>query len=196
MHESIKVKGVISIYTYKGGTHDKAAPFISRWKKCVAKGDFKQADHYKRKFEKIFKDNQIGEPNVTNNLVMTAPNLGRDLIIQRLMGINTYSLNLSYAEIGTGNTAPTATDTTITAAVARASLSAGVAQDLGNNQAQIQYFFADATLTNVTYYEGGTYVDGNASLGTGQLWNHALLTSPYTKAPGTDITLQLNASFT
>lgn len=189
--EAAAIRGEIKILTYKAGTVDRARPFIEKYKDARAKGDFKIADHYKRKYEKIFADNVIGKPNVTKNLIMQAANYGKDVIVQRLIGINTYSLNLSYCEIGTGNTTPAITDIALTTPVARASLSAGVAQDSGNNTAIIQYFFPDNVLTNSTYKEAGTFIDGTGTIGTGQLFNHAIFNTPYTKSAGTDITIQV-----
>jgi hypothetical protein len=51
---------------------------------------------------------------VQDNLIMQAANIGKDLIVQRLLGINTYSLNINYGAIGTGQTAPAASDTRLT----------------------------------------------------------------------------------
>lgn len=122
------------------------------------------------------------------NIVVVNPDLGKNLIAQRLAGINTFSLNLSYGEIGSGSTAPTAGDTSLQAPIARAPLA------LGNHNlttATVQYFFPNANLPNGIYREFGTFVDGSSALGSGQLFNHVLFTTPYTKGSGEDTTVQV-----
>jgi hypothetical protein len=122
------------------------------------------------------------------NIVVVNPDLGKNLIAQRLAGINTYSLNLSYGEIGSGSTVPTAGDTSLQTPVARAPLA------LGNHNlttTTVQYFFPNANLANGTYKEFGTFVDGSNVLGSGQLFNHVLFTTPYTKGAGEDTTVQV-----
>lgn len=132
----------------------------------------------------------------SRNLIMQAAGYGKDLIIQRLIGINTHSLNLAFAEIGTGTTTPAITDIALTTPIARAATANGLSSDIGNNQAQLQWFFPDNALANDVYAEVGTFVDGTATIGTGQIFNHALLATTYTKAAGTDITLQANITIT
>ena len=124
------------------------------------------------------------------NLIMQAANYGKDIIIQRLCGVNTYSLNILWGEIGTSQTAPAITDTALGAPIARTAVALAV--DNGYNTAQLQFFFPDSTLTNVTYYEAGTFVDGSSSIGSGQIFNHALFSVGYTKAAGTDITYEMD----
>lgn len=192
--ESKSIGGVITISTYRAGTHDKAAPYIKFYNEATRAGLIKSASVAKRFADQIYAVNEIGEKVVNKNLIMKAANVGMDVIIQRMIGINTYSLNLAWGEIGTGNTAPAVTDVALTTPVARAPLSTSVAQDIAFNQAQIQYFFPDNALTNSTYKEFGCFIDGSSSIGSGQLFNHSLFTVPYTKAAGTDITVQVNIS--
>lgn len=131
---------------------------------------------------------------VQKNLIMQGTSTGKDLIVQRLIGTNTYSLNVNYGAIGTGTTAPAVSDTQLQTEVARAIIALG--QDIGNAQATLQFFFADANLANGTYREFGTFVDGTASANSGKIFNRALFTSPYTKASGTDTTVQVDISLT
>ena len=189
-------RGDITIRTYKAGTHDKAKAYI-QFHNVAQKAGLEKIARITRAFiDQIYKANEIAAPVVNRNLIMQAANVGKDVIIQRLLGTNTYSLNLSYGEIGTGNTTPAITDVALTTPVARASLNNAVSQNIGNNQAQVQYFFPDNTLTNSTYKEFGCFIDGSASLGSGQLFNHSLFTTPYTKSAGTDITCQVNITLT
>ena len=46
--------------------------------------------------------------------------------------------------------------------------------------------------TSIILSEFGCFVDGSSSIGTGQLFNHALFAAPYTKSAGTDITVGVN----
>ena len=122
------------------------------------------------------------------NLIMDSPGYGLDLIIQRMVGINTYSLNILYGEFGTGTTTPALTDTALTTPTNRAAV--GFQQDYGSTDAIVQFFFSDSQLANQTYNEFGTFVDGTSTIGTGQLFNHALISPGYTKVAGQDTTVE------
>lgn len=127
--------------------------------------------------------------SVTKNMIMQAGGTGLDLIIQRLIGVNTYSLNINYGEIGTGQTAVAVSDVGNTTPSVRTVPS--LQQDFGQQQAILQFFFPDGSLTNQTYYEFATFIDGIATLGSGQVFNHALLGTPYVKSSGQDTTVQV-----
>lgn len=197
MEKTIKPKGTVTITEYKAGTHAKAAPYVQFYNTAKKAGLEKIARITKLFIDQIYEANRIhSKPVFNTNMIMKAANVGLDVIIQRLLGTNTYSLNLTYGEIGTGVTAPAITDVALTTPVARASLNNAVSQNIGNNQAQIQFFFPDNALTNSTYTEFGCFIDGTATLGSGQLFNHSLFTTPYTKSAGTDITVQVNITLT
>jgi hypothetical protein len=102
-------------------------------------------------------------------------------------------LGIQWGEIGTGNTAPANTDTALTAPTNRASVSYAV--DSGYNEAQLQFFFPDASLANATYYEFGTFIGGSSAIGSGNLFNHALFSVPYSKSAGTDTTVEVDLTF-
>ena len=125
---------------------------------------------------------------------MQAAGLGKDLIIQRLLAINTYSLNITHGAIGTGTTTPTISDTQLTAETNRTTVT--YSQDSGFNEAILQFFFPDSMLTNQTYYEFGTFVDGSNTANSGQLFNHALFTTPYVKTAGVDTTVEVDITLT
>lgn len=200
------MRGQITVRTHKAGTHKLLSPFVATlngMKLMVQQSREHTSDYLIPKIENlqnyintVLDQSEICEPNVTKNLIMQAPNVGKDMVVQRLLGVNTYSLNLTYGEIGTGTATPAITDTALQTPVARASLTLGVTQNIGNNQAQIQYFYPDNVLTNSTYTEFGCFVDGSATLGTGQLFNHSLFTTAYAKAGGTDITVQVLITLT
>ena len=196
--EKIKTKedggmhGKIIIRRHKAGTIEKAQEFISLARKHADQPEI--AKLYLKKAQDIFKKNEIGEPIEQKNLIMQSANHGKDILIQILASINTYTGNINYCEIGTGATTPTAADVALTTPTLRAPLS--FAQDYGNVTAIVQFFMTDANLANGTYYEIGTFIDGAAVIGTGQLFNHALLGTPYVKTSGQDTTIEVDITLT
>ncbi len=127
------------------------------------------------------------------NLVMQAVNVGKDLIVQRLLGTNTYTLNITHGAIGTNNAAPAANDTKLGTEFARSAPT--FTQDSGYNEAILQFFFPDSVLTNQTYYEFGMFVDGTSSVNSGQIFNHALFSPGYAKTAGVDTTIEVDLTF-
>ena len=126
--------------------------------------------------------------NWYENMIMLGTDTGKDIILDRLNGVNTYSLNISHIDIGTSSTAPTAADTELNAAVARAAKATGV---VSSNQVTFRFFFASADLANGNYWEVGTFIDGSSGTGTGKIFNHALFGSVYAKGSNEDTTLEV-----
>jgi hypothetical protein len=128
------------------------------------------------------------------NLIVDSSNYGKDILVQYLIsaytGSNPFPLGIAWGEIGTGNTTPAAGDTALTTPTNRATVA--YAADLGFNEAQLQFFFPDASLANGTYYECGSFIGGSSTIGTGNMFNHALFSSPYSKSSGTDTTLEID----
>lgn len=122
------------------------------------------------------------------NLIVSGDNTGRNLIAQRLAGVNTYSLNITHADIGTGTTSPSNSDTQLATPVARAPVSS---QAISNNVVTLRFFFANALLPNGTYTEFGTFIDGSGTVSTGKLFNRLLFGAAYTKAAGEDSTFEV-----
>lgn len=122
------------------------------------------------------------------NLIVSSSNRGRNLIAQRLASINSYSLNVTHGELGTGTTAPANNDTALMSPSDRV---ATTYKSVTNNAVLLQFFWSDADLANGTYREFGTFIDGSATLGSGQLFNRALFGTPYTKATGEDTTVEV-----
>lgn len=131
----------------------------------------------------------LRESPVSKNKIMFGSYTGYDQILKRLAGDNTYTMNILYMDIGTSATAPALSDTQLTAAVARAA--APVITQV-SNVVSFQFFFADASLANGTYREVGTFIDGTASINTGQIFNHALFATPYVKTSNEDTTVQID----
>lgn len=136
------------------------------------------------------KDGQVVYRQEYNNLVVSGSGgYGKNIVARRLASDNTYTLNLKYADLGTGTNAPTLADTALQTAVARASVVSN--QSVADNVATINFFFSDAGLPNNTYTEFGTFVDGTSSVGSGRLFNRLIFGSPYTKTTGTDTTIEV-----
>lgn len=127
---------------------------------------------------------------VQKNIVVNSPNYGLDLIIQRLIGTNTYSLNITHGALGTGTTTPATSDTQLATEIARVPVT--YSADNQNSVAILQFFFPDSTLPNDTYTEFGTFVDATNTAQSGQMFNHALFATSYTKVAGVDITVEVD----
>lgn len=123
-----------------------------------------------------------------SNLVMLGVHTGRTLILERLASINTYSLNLTHADMGTGTNSPSTSDTSLQTPIARAAVATG---SVSGSLATLQFFFSDVVLTNGTYNEFASFVDGTASVSTGKIFNRAMFGVPYAKGTGEDTTIEL-----
>lgn len=130
---------------------------------------------------------------IFKNLVVSSNNHGRNIIAQRLASSNTYSLNITHGELGTGTNTPTNADTGLQTGTNRVSTTLAT---ISNNIVTLQFFFSDAALPNGTYNEFGTFVDGSSSLGTGQLFNRVLFSPAYVKATGEDTTIEVEFTIT
>lgn len=135
----------------------------------------------------------IDESAWADNLVMLGDNTGKDLILDRLAGTNTYTLNITHGDIGTGNTAPAASDTALTTAVARTPVTLS---SVSSNTVTFDFFFADGDLSNGTYKEFACFVDGTATVSTGKIFNHVLFASNLVKSTGEDITVSVTFTLT
>jgi len=180
-HEKLKISGTIIVRSHPAGT-------IVRYHELEAAGRLDEA-------QRLIQDGKVEV--IQKNLVVDALNYGLDLLVQYLVsayvGSLTYPLGIAWGEIGTGNTAPAASDTALTTPTNRATVS--YAADSAYTTAVVQFFFPDSVLSNTTYYEFGTFIGGTSSIGTGQLFNHALFSSPYSKSAGTDTTCEVDFAF-
>lgn len=133
-------------------------------------------------------DEVVGISEWTENLVMNGTDTGINVILDRLGGTLTYTLDLSYGDIGTGNTAAAVSDTTLQTVTARA---ARVYSAVSGSTLTVRYFFTDAALANGTYREFGTFMDGTSTVSTGKIFNRVVLASPYVKTAGIDSTIEV-----
>ncbi len=130
----------------------------------------------------------IKESPVMENLVVLNDNRGANLILKRLGGTNTYSLNITHADLGTGDAAPNVNDEQLVSAESRA-VALKTAEDL--DSVTFRFFYPDGTLPNDTYKEFGTFIDGGSTVNTGRLWNRLVFDIDYEKETGEDTTVIL-----
>jgi hypothetical protein len=193
LSEGLTLSGKIKIDTYKAGFVEAVAPYLEQRARFRllrdATGEVADIDEIIAGTKaKYFLRTAVE----CHNLIMGSSGFGYDIIIQRLVGVNTYSLNILYAELGTGTTPPTLADTGLTTPTNR--IAVGFQQDYGSTDAVLQFFISDSQLANGTYPEFGSFIDGTATIGSGQIFNHALLSPSYVKTAGTDTTIQLDVS--
>lgn len=131
---------------------------------------------------------KIRETAEMENLIMLGTDTGKTLILKRLIGINTFTGNITHADIGTGTTPTTEADTTIDTAVVR---SVRGSESVSGSQANMSFFFPDALLPDGSYNEFGTFIDGTISVDTGQIFNRIVFSAPYVKASGEDTTIRV-----
>jgi len=135
------------------------------------------------KWEKYKNGILVEQSPWTDNVVMANSGRGTYLLLDRLTNITTYTGVITHADIGTSSTAPTSADTDLVAGVLRAQV--GYASRT-SNYASFRFFYPDSLLPNGTYREFGTFTDGTATLGSGQLFNRVLFGAPLVKATGED----------
>ena len=90
------------------------------------------------------------------------------------------------------HTTPATRDTALTTPTNRAAVA--YASDNGFNTASVQFFFPDAALANETYYECGSFIGGTSTVGTGNMFNHALFCYAVFEICGDDTTLEIDIS--
>jgi hypothetical protein len=170
------IRGLVTVRRHPAG-------MIDRIKELHARGQHDEA-------QELLKSGEVATRQ--KNLVVDSANCGIDLLIQWLVsGLNTsiaFPIGPQWGEIGTGTTAPTLADVALQTPTLREPLSYAV--DTSFNEAQLQFFFPDASLANGTYYEFGTFVSVSSVIGAGQLFNRALFASPYVKSAGNDTTVE------
>lgn len=182
MNEGLRITGKVTVRSHPAGT-------LHLYESLRALGKLDLA-------QKLLGDGRIEVED--HNLIVDSSNYGIDILVQYLISAYVGSLNfplgIAWGEIGTGSTTPANGDTALTTPTNRAPVS--YAFDNGFNTASLQFFFPDASLTNGTYYECGSFIGGSSTIGSGNMFNHALFGTPYSKSAGTDTTLEVDISFT
>lgn len=174
--EGLTLKGTVIVRRHPSGTLHLYQTLMDMGRKEMAR--------------KLIEDGEI--VTSTPNLIVIGPSYGKDLIVQWLTSAYAQSITYPYGpqfgEIGTGQATPTTGDTQLESPVSRAALS--YVMDDAMTTARLQFFFPDSVLPNQTYYEFGTFVGGSTTLQSGQMFNHALFSTPYSKSSGTDTTVE------
>jgi len=134
---------------------------------------------------------KVWESPEMKNLIVLSEDHGANLIIQRLGGNNQFSLNITHGDIGTGDSVPEDGDTTVEGAVSRAVV---LKTQKTNDSVTFRFFFPDGLLPNGTYKKFGTFIDGDSSVDTGQMWNNILFPLDYVKSTGEDTTIRVTFS--
>lgn len=101
---------------------------------------------------------------VINNLVSRA---GRTIMARLLKGDRTYSGEINYCALGTGDTGSTTSDTTLETEQHRKQVSSGA---YSTYHTYISTFFTAGEFQG-TIKEIGHFIDGAAGVDTGQLWS-------------------------
>lgn len=187
--ENLGLTGKVSLSAYRAGTLDAAMPFVRKFNEAKRAGKKGLQIRLFQRIQEILDAGSLNYKVASPNLIMTGNLTGRDLFVQYLIGGTIYT-GINYAGIGTSNTATASTDTQLGAEVARQVVS--LATDVSYNQAQIQFFFTDANLTNGTYKEVGSFMNASATLNSGKIFNRSVLGSNYVKTSSVDTTLELD----
>jgi len=127
----------------------------------------------------------LAESDFMTNKIVANDNRGIYLFLDRLAAVNTYSANITHADIGDDDTPVLAADTELGNGLVRAQVGAVSRSGLS---VEFRFFYADTLTPDDTYEEFGMFVDGSTAVGSGQLFNH-LVMSPLVKADGEDHTV-------
>lgn len=172
------IYGIVTVRSHPAGT-------IARLRELHAAGRHGEANE-------ILRGGKVEAEQ--RNKIVDSNNCGIDLLIQWMIsGLNSaiaFPIGPQWGEIGTGTTPPALSDVALQSPVLREALS--YAADNSFSQAQLQFFFPDALLANGSYTEFGTFVGISSTIGTGQLFNRALFSSPYSKSSGNDTTVEVD----
>ena len=127
--------------------------------------------------------------HVFDNLV---PLVGRTVISRILAGDFTYTGEINYVALGDSTVAPNDSDTVLGNETFRQILSDA---NFVNNIAYLSAFIAAGTATG-THAEGGLFIDGTASVDTGQLFSHVLFSPTVVKGALNSLTLDVAITVT
>lgn len=124
---------------------------------------------------------------IFNKVVSSSGGYGRNLVVRRLAGDETYGIEIDSAQIGDGNTAPADSDTALQNALVTGITISNATVD--NNEVVFDIFVSDATLPDDTYEEFGLFI-------AGRLFSRILISPAYTKVTGEDTLFTYTITFT
>lgn len=143
----------------------------------------------KGKFILTLKDlnGNIIQRQEVDNLVT---NVGKYVYARLLAGDTTYSGAINWLGVGTGLSTPSVTDTLLETEIARTQAQAPTPTRV-NNEVTYEYFFSASEAIG-TLREVGAFIDGTASLDTGQLFDRSQINIEKTSL--NSLTIQLVVS--
>lgn len=113
-------------------------------------------------------EGNIIKEQTVSNLVTTA---GKEVFARLLAGDTTYSGEINYLAVGTGLSSPSISDTTLETEIERTTAQAPTPTRTG---ASVEYeFLFGASEAIGTLKEVGAFIDGTATVDTGQLFDRA-----------------------
>lgn len=139
------------------------------------------------KWEK-YKDGKLVEASPwQKNKILTSENRGIQILLNRLAGDDTYSGEITHADIGDDNTPVSpGSDVGCINALERASVALITSSGL---QRTFRFFYPDALTADDTYTEFSMFIDGSSGLNTGRGFNRIVMSTPLVKAAGEDHTI-------
>ena len=123
---------------------------------------------------------------VKKNLVVAT---GRAVFSRLLVGDTTYSGAINYGALGTSSTAVSSGQTQLVAETKRKLFAR---RTRSSHQATFDFYYSKAD-TNGTYQEFGTFIDGDSSANSGQMFNR-VLTGGWTKTDQEAMTVSITFS--
>lgn len=116
-------------------------------------------------------------------------NLGLNILAKLLTGEIT--LSSMYLALGTGTTAPNATDISLENELIRKQVSSKISQD---NYARLRTMF-QSTEANGTWTEAGIFINGTDTIGTGTLFNRITSPGGISKSSQQILTIEIRLTF-
>ena len=145
------------------------------------KNNFQLKGRYRFKTFKAGTKELIRETGWISNLIMmnaTTGGHGLYLVLNQLLGITTYGLEISQAKIGTSDQAPTINDTDLIVPVV-SGIAVAQRQRIADDEIMITFFINDSELPNGDYKEFGIFCEA-------QLFARSLISPTYSKSSGED----------
>jgi hypothetical protein len=122
----------------------------------------------------------LRETGWMENRIVSSDTHGRNLVMRRLMGDNTYGIEIDSAEIGTDDTAAADAQTALIAPVVTGvTISNAIVTD--DDELTLTIFMSDATLANGTYKEFALRIGA-------KLFSRVVISPNYSKSAGEDST--------
>jgi len=169
------------LFSFYDMTSKKAQAIEKKIERHIAKT--KRGPKHREKYLELINQLRqfLNREFLVENIIVTA---GRSVIAERLANDTTYTGIINYGALGTGITTPANSDTTLTTEVFRKVVAS---QSTTDATAFIDFFISKSDWSG-TAEEFATFIDGTATVDTGQLFTHAL-TGGWTKTASESMTI-------